>query len=1131
MRRKLQDLAHPLPVCSARTMIDEIWQGLAAGKPVAVFLEGRWKLALPEHVVGVPGTRLVLDLDLPEALAFPPETPLSTALERIETQQPRPEWVLVVKGEELVGGVSRVRLLEAVLEEAREAEGIRQIAETLLRAVKTRIWRAVFQKEEIESFLQSETIPSRPLPKPILFEIFGPDEIVSGYKLEEIVRDGLDFWFSRIHPEDRAKVWKNFREAFLTGLSPLFYRLRHREGHWIWVETYIAVQADPERNRITFCGVSRDVTAQWVQRQAKEIAQQIFRAIAQRQPGQNVTVHALNLLAQAIPFDARIVFRVRPDERVEGEVTWVRPEHRKHAESFKTALKEFLESTNFQIRQLNKKCPLLAQGLKVTEPFFLSKKRALSCPSDCPIFSAGWRPLGVHPCGEVVGYRSVVFLLSYGGFRPLRPEHRDLLLEVAPAFQSVGRAILYERVLKQANQALQKNQAALEGLFQASTRLAKAVSYEQVFSIAVDSALEILEGAVAVGCFLGEQKQIQWTVIAAQRPLDQQVLDQLREKVFSFYPNFSSAIPDPFARPKNVLIREASGQPVIKLHSFVGQPIRIYHEKKEEEAGILIVGWEQEDTKRVRDAERILRTLCSVVGNTLERIREAQQEERERLRRVIEIAPLGVVVVDREGRLVLSNPPGREFLRMLYPDRFKGEGREQLAKEVLPEIWEFRPSGQWKEQVLEGPRKVVLEWTAVPMRLGPDGEVRLVVIRDVTEKKEMEFRQIQQARLAAIGQLAAGLAHEFNNLLSPILGYADLLLTEEKLSEEGQEAVQTIREQATAAGKLVREILDLTKRGVEEQLHIDLPQYLERILATLSRILPSSVTLRYKTRNKPLFVQANPTALQQILMNLILNACAAMPSGGVIEVEVSDLELRPGQKPPIPELGPGRWVVLKFSDTGKGIPKEHLPYIFEPFFTTRAAEGGTGLGLAQVYGLVQQMTGFITVESEVGKGTTFIIYLPFAEEAKEQPTPPPAKQETPSLGSKRRILFVEDSASVRRVITKLLEKMGYEVVAVENGKRALEMYQKVDGKIDLLLTDWVMPQLGGRELIQELRKKDPNLKVAVLSAYPVQEQAENAQLQIDAWLIKPVSSQQLAATLRTLFQEENPEKNLSKSTS
>ena len=173
MRRKLQDLAHPLPVCSARTMIDEIWQGLAAGKPVAVFLEGRWKLALPEHVVGVPGTRLVLDLDLPEALAFPPETPLSTALERIETQQPRPEWVLVVKGEELVGGVSRVRLLEAVLEEAREAEGIRQIAETLLRAVKTRIWRAVFQKEEIESFLQSETIPSRPLPKPILFEIFG----------------------------------------------------------------------------------------------------------------------------------------------------------------------------------------------------------------------------------------------------------------------------------------------------------------------------------------------------------------------------------------------------------------------------------------------------------------------------------------------------------------------------------------------------------------------------------------------------------------------------------------------------------------------------------------------------------------------------------------------------------------------------------------------------------------------------------------------------------------------------------------------------------------------------------------------------------------------------------------------
>ena len=340
-----------------------------------------------------------------------------------------------------------------------------------------------------------------------------------------------------------------------------------------------------------------------------------------------------------------------------------------------------------------------------------------------------------------------------------------------------------------------------------------------------------------------------------------------------------------------------------------------------------------------------------------------------------------------------------------------------------------------------------------------------------------------------------------------------------------------MREQATAAGKLVREILDFTKRGVEEQLHIDLAQYLERTLATLSRILPSSVTLRYKTRNKPLFVQANPTALQQILMNLILNACAAMPSGGVIEVEVSDLELRPGQKPPIPELGPGRWVVLKFSDTGKGIPKDHLPYVFEPFFTTRAAEGGTGLGLAQVYGLVQQMAGFITVESEVGKGTTFIIYLPLAEETKEQPLPPSAQEKAPSLESKRRILFVEDSVSVRRVIAKLLEKMGYEVVVAENGQHALEMYQKANGKIDLLLTDWVMPQLGGRELIRELRKKDPNLKVVVLSAYPVQEQAEIAQLQINAWLTKPVSSQELAATLRALFQEKSPAKKLSKSTS
>jgi len=397
------------------------------------------------------------------------------------------------------------------------------------------------------------------------------------------------------------------------------------------------------------------------------------------------------------------------------------------------------------------------------------------------------------------------------------------------------------------------------------------------------------------------------------------------------------------------------------------------------------------------------------------------------------------------------------------------------------------------------------------------------------ERKRMEEQLRQQERLAAVGQLAGGIAHDFNNLLTTIMLYAQMNLSESKqdLPPNVTRALETILDESRKAAELVQQILDFSRSSPIETHPVDLDPFVKEVVRVLERMIPESISLPLEVKPGRFVVNADPTRIQQVLMNLVVNARDAMPGGGVLRIDLSRVEVSTGEEPPVVQMVPGEWVCLAVSDTGAGILPEVLPHIFEPFFTTKPRERGTGLGLAQVYGIVTQHEGHIGVETRVGQGTTFRVYLP-AHQLEEEKVPQEEAALVTPEGKGETILLVEDNGRLREVGREILESLGYRVLTAANGREALEIYRSAEGdctessrRIDLVLTDLVMPEMGGRELIQELRKTTPGLKALGITGYMLAEDMrELKEESILNVVYKPFDVNALAQVVRTVLNED-----------
>ncbi len=384
--------------------------------------------------------------------------------------------------------------------------------------------------------------------------------------------------------------------------------------------------------------------------------------------------------------------------------------------------------------------------------------------------------------------------------------------------------------------------------------------------------------------------------------------------------------------------------------------------------------------------------------------------------------------------------------------------------------------------------------------------------RDITERKQMEQRLIRQERLAAVGQLSAGLAHDFNNILASILLHIELLQQIPNLPETIRTRLSLIATSGQQAANLVRQILDFSQKTIRRPQDIDLASFMEEIPQFLKSILPENIQIDLDVKPGDYLIEGDTSQLQQLIANLAVNARYAMPGGGVLRIGLSRGECDGRYRCEMCEQSiAGEWVQLQVTDTGSGIPANILPRIFEPFFTTREIGEGSGLGLSQVAGIVAQHGGHASVESEMKKGSTFTVYLPPAGSDENHAAPEPEPVEK---GHGETILLVEDDTAVMEATTAALEFLGYQVLTASTGTEAIGLFDEHKTQIALVLSDLNLPDMDGGALFQHLKTEDPDLKMVIISGQGLGAREETLLAQgMVAWMQKPVSFDQLAQVI------------------
>ena len=484
--------------------------------------------------------------------------------------------------------------------------------------------------------------------------------------------------------------------------------------------------------------------------------------------------------------------------------------------------------------------------------------------------------------------------------------------------------------------------------------------------------------------------------------------------------------------------------------------------------------------------------LLHVRDITDRKLAEAALRSSEMLFHSVENSVDGMRLTDENGTIVAVNDAFCKLVGMCREDLERKPFTVSFADSELPGrmLDEFRQ--RFRDRVVKKQREqrlklhngniVTLEYTNSFVELRGQPSLLLGQFRDLTTQKRLEEQLRQSQKMEAIGQLAGGVAHDFNNILTVIHGHASLLLAAGNLAGVSVKSAQQIVQAADRAAGLTRQLLAFGRRQVIQSRQLDMNEVVGNMTKMLGRILGEDIALQLHYSPHRALVQADAGMMEQILLNLAVNSRDAMPQGGLLTIRIVVLEVDFRRLAERPEARSGHFVCLSVMDTGCGIPPENLRRIFEPFFTTKAIGKGTGLGLATVYGIVKQHQGWIEVESEVGKGTAINVFLPRCGETTEAAHDKPA--EKPARGGTETILVVEDEAPVRELVCSVLAGHGYRVLQAESGAGALQIWRDRKEHIDLLLTDLVMPdRLNGRELAETLWAEQPRLKVIFTSGY------------------------------------------------
>ena len=485
------------------------------------------------------------------------------------------------------------------------------------------------------------------------------------------------------------------------------------------------------------------------------------------------------------------------------------------------------------------------------------------------------------------------------------------------------------------------------------------------------------------------------------------------------------------------------------------------------------------------------------------------------------VLPLGLALADRDGRFLYLNDAFCRAVNLpagskpIYPgDLVVREDKAAVADSVRRFATGQAMTGDIAVRLRDQPDEPVALTIAGARGLGEAAV--LLSIKDGSEESKLKKQVAQATKMQAVGQLAGGVAHDFNNILTGIIGHCDLMLMRHTPGDSDYDDIQQIKNNSNRAASLTRQLLAFSRQQTLRPQILQLPDIVAEISNLLQRLLGETVTLTVKHGRSLGAVRADPGQLEQVIVNLVVNARDAMPRGGTVTVQtytVSTAEVRKLGSDILPITD---YTALSISDTGTGIPPELLPKIFEPFFTTKDVGKGTGLGLSTVYGIVKQSGGFIFADSKIGAGTSFVIYLPVhRSEVGTVPAPVKSKPKPTETWGSGNILLVEDEDMVRAVAERALTRNGYTVVTAANGEAGLEILAS-RSDIDLIVSDVVMPVMDGPTMVRQARIDFPKMPILFMSGYAEEQLRKMIDLDNIAFLPKPFSVQQLAEAVRDI---------------
>ncbi|MDQ1238791.1 MAG: two-component system, cell cycle sensor histidine kinase and response regulator CckA [Thermodesulfobacteriota bacterium] len=506
----------------------------------------------------------------------------------------------------------------------------------------------------------------------------------------------------------------------------------------------------------------------------------------------------------------------------------------------------------------------------------------------------------------------------------------------------------------------------------------------------------------------------------------------------------------------------------------------------------------QSEVDRLVHELKVHQIELELQNEELRRLQDALSESRDKYADLYDFAPVGYFTLDKQGLILEVNLTG---VALVTADRSFLLGKpfqRLLDKEYVDQFFHF------KEEVVSTRMRRQCEvqlhrfdGTPIYAQLDAaaleDGEGRTTGIRmivsDISERKVMERQLLQARKMEAIGTLAVGIAHDFNNMLQVILGYADMLLLGKENGQPGYQELQQIVKTSYDARDLVQKIRILSRKADMKPVPLDLNHNIDQVYKLLSHTLPRTIHTRIHLAEDLAIMNADSDLMNQMVMNLAINGSEAMPDGGTLTIETENAELNDDFCQRHLGLEPGPHVLLTVSDTGRGIEKELLDKICDPFYSTKPRDyhKGTGLGLPVVQGIVEQHKGYLSVESEVGSGTTVRIYFPALENAKAAKT----VEEIPlPRGGTETILLVEDEEILRNLGRDVLEQFGYKVLPVGDGQEAVEVYEREQGDISLVILD-IMPRMDGKQCLREFLRINPTVKVLISSGIAEEDLIEN----------------------------------------